>query len=433
MKRKALDRSGYSRRRRLSAWRPRPRMSQPRDGVFIHVSHGSDDPHRLLMALNMANMMATDHDVLVYFDIKAVEVVLAGATDVAFAHFKPSGAQLAELKQKGVALMACPGCLKVAGKAPTDLAPGIVVADKARFFSFTKGRILTLDLLRAPGEGQLLIRAGVAACGRPVSEGRCVRWVHWINPGHWRARCSASTSGRLRLKLRNPSVSDPQPDPFQRDEHGHQSRQRRPEATAEEDRPAIASVLASLRTKRTDGDAMTKLAASTVRDTFAETLNRVAYRGERIVLRRHGKDLAAIVSIEDLALIERLARPDRRPQGENGAVARLKKGNKPIPIEKLKRDLGLYTAYRVLVDDRAAREIRNLPKEVQGRVVAKVETLARNPRPSGCQKLRGMEDLYRVRLGDYRIVYRVEDDVVLVLVVSVGARGEVYERLRRKR
>lgn len=119
--------------------------ARPRDGVFIHVSHGKDDPHRLLMALSMANMMADDHDVAVYFDIKAVEVVLKDAPDVSYAHFKPSGARLADLKQKGVPLMACPGCLKAAGKTAADLAPGILVADKARFFSFTKGRILTLD------------------------------------------------------------------------------------------------------------------------------------------------------------------------------------------------------------------------------------------------------------------------------------------------
>lgn len=119
--------------------------ARPRDGVFIHVSHGKDDPHRLLMALSMANMMADDHDVAVYFDIKAVEVVLKDAPDVSYAHFEPSGAQLAKLKQRGVPLMACPGCLKAAGKTAADLAPGILVADKARFFSFTKGRILTLD------------------------------------------------------------------------------------------------------------------------------------------------------------------------------------------------------------------------------------------------------------------------------------------------
>jgi predicted peroxiredoxin len=119
--------------------------ARPRDGVFIHVSHGKDDPHRLLMALSMANMMADDHDVLVYFDIKAVEVVLKDAPDVSYAHFTPSGAQLAELRGKGVPLMACPGCLKVAGKSAADLGPGIQLADKTKFFSFTKGRILTLD------------------------------------------------------------------------------------------------------------------------------------------------------------------------------------------------------------------------------------------------------------------------------------------------
>jgi predicted peroxiredoxin len=129
----------------LGATAPADDAARPRDGVFIHVSHGKDDPHRLLMALSMANMMAADHDVAVYFDIKGVEVVLKDAPEVSYAHFEPSGAQLAKLKQAGVPLMACPGCLKAAGKSPADLAPGILVADKARFFSFTKGRILTLD------------------------------------------------------------------------------------------------------------------------------------------------------------------------------------------------------------------------------------------------------------------------------------------------
>ena len=47
-----------------------------KDGVFVHISHGSDDPHRLLMALNMAKIMADDYDVLVYIDIKGVDAVL---------------------------------------------------------------------------------------------------------------------------------------------------------------------------------------------------------------------------------------------------------------------------------------------------------------------------------------------------------------------
>jgi predicted peroxiredoxin len=97
------------------------------------------------MALNMAAIMSEDHDVLVYFDIKGVEVVLKDAPDIAFAQFASSKTQLAALSSKGVTLAACPGCLQAAGKTTADLAEGITVAEKARFFNFTKGRILTLD------------------------------------------------------------------------------------------------------------------------------------------------------------------------------------------------------------------------------------------------------------------------------------------------
>jgi len=117
----------------------------PRDGVFIHISHGADDPHRLLMALNMAAIMADDHDVLVYFDISAVSVVLKDSEDVTFSHFPSSKEQLRVLKEKGATLMACTGCLKHAGKTKEHLAEGIEIADKNKFFSFTQGRILTLD------------------------------------------------------------------------------------------------------------------------------------------------------------------------------------------------------------------------------------------------------------------------------------------------
>jgi len=122
-----------------------PAAAAPRDGVFIHLTRGAEDPHRVLMALNMASIMAEDHDVLVYFDIKGIEVVLHDSAEIAYAHFPTSRQQLAALPQKGVILMACPGCLKAAGKAAADLAPGVQIADKSKFFSFTGGRILTLD------------------------------------------------------------------------------------------------------------------------------------------------------------------------------------------------------------------------------------------------------------------------------------------------
>ena len=116
-----------------------------KEGVFVHISHGSDDPHRLLMALNMAKIMADDHDVLVYIDIKGVDAVLKDSPDITSSHFPSSRTQFSALLKQGATLMVCPGCLKAAGKSKEDVAAGIQIADKKAFFDFTKGRILTLD------------------------------------------------------------------------------------------------------------------------------------------------------------------------------------------------------------------------------------------------------------------------------------------------
>jgi predicted peroxiredoxin len=115
------------------------------DGVFIHISHGMDDPHRVVMALQMASMMSKDRDVAVYFDIKGIEVVLKETGNIEYPTFKGSHESIEELKGKGISLMACPGCMKAAGKTADDLLEGVHLADKETFFNFTQGRILTLD------------------------------------------------------------------------------------------------------------------------------------------------------------------------------------------------------------------------------------------------------------------------------------------------
>ena len=84
--------------------------------------------------------------------------------------------------------------------------------------------------------------------------------------------------------------------------------------------------------------------------------------------------------------------------------------------------------YRVEVAASAERELRSLDADARRRVVRAVDGLAEAPRPSGAQKLRGGTDLYRLRVGDWRIVYRVEDDVLLVLVVRIGHRRDVYRQ-----
>jgi prevent-host-death family protein len=86
---------------------------------------------------------------------------------------------------------------------------------------------------------------------------------------------------------------------------------------------------------------MTKLAASQARDAFSDTLNRVAYRGERIVLRRRGKDLAAIVPIEDLKLIQRTEDEIDQREAKKALSDMKRRGLKPIPYEQVRKRLGL--------------------------------------------------------------------------------------------
>lgn len=115
-------------------------------GVFVHISHGSDDAHRALMGLMMATKMSESKDVAVYLDINAIELVVKDGEPITLEdHFPPSDELIAKLLEKGVAVMACPGCMKVKGITEDMLMDGVKVASKEKFFSFTKGGILTLD------------------------------------------------------------------------------------------------------------------------------------------------------------------------------------------------------------------------------------------------------------------------------------------------
>jgi predicted peroxiredoxin len=120
-------------------------MDSVRDGVFIHITESYNDPHRVLMPLKMATMMAKDKDVLIYMDIHAVELLVKGAKDMKFADFESFQTYIKQLAAQKVGIYACPTCLKIAGFKPEDLMDGVQVAQKDKFFNFTKGRIITLD------------------------------------------------------------------------------------------------------------------------------------------------------------------------------------------------------------------------------------------------------------------------------------------------
>ena len=86
------------------------------------------------------------------------------------------------------------------------------------------------------------------------------------------------------------------------------------------------------------------------------------------------------------------------------------------------------SVYRVELARRAVRALAALPRQEQLRVRAAVDLLATQPRPPGAMKLTGERRAYRVRVGDYRIVYEVFDDRLVVQVVRISHRRDVYKR-----
>jgi len=82
--------------------------------------------------------------------------------------------------------------------------------------------------------------------------------------------------------------------------------------------------------------------------------------------------------------------------------------------------------YTVRMDLRTRKTLDRLPGDVHSRVMRKLEALEENPRPMGVEELTGPEDIYRIRVGGWRIVYAIRDRELVVIVIRIGHRREVY-------
>jgi mRNA interferase RelE/StbE len=82
--------------------------------------------------------------------------------------------------------------------------------------------------------------------------------------------------------------------------------------------------------------------------------------------------------------------------------------------------------YRVEFRPSAEKDLKRLPSTVQRRVIDAIWRLADEPRPAGCRKLVGGKDAYRIRVGDYRIIYTIADVVLVVGIQSIRHRREAY-------
>ena len=85
--------------------------------------------------------------------------------------------------------------------------------------------------------------------------------------------------------------------------------------------------------------------------------------------------------------------------------------------------------YSIEFKPRASKFIEAQPAKIQRQLLAHIDSLASNPRPPGCKLLYADEKLYRIRSGNYRIIYQIQDRILLVVVVRIAHRKDVYRNL----
>jgi mRNA interferase RelE/StbE len=82
-------------------------------------------------------------------------------------------------------------------------------------------------------------------------------------------------------------------------------------------------------------------------------------------------------------------------------------------------------SYQVILPKSVQKELNRLPIDMAGRILEALSDLKEQPRPPGCKKLRG-ESAWRIRIGNYRVIYEIHDKVLQIIIVTVGHRREVY-------
>lgn len=83
-------------------------------------------------------------------------------------------------------------------------------------------------------------------------------------------------------------------------------------------------------------------------------------------------------------------------------------------------------SYQIEFSKKATKQFKALSLEIQLRIRPKIDALSDEPRPSGVVKLEDEDDLYRIRVGDYRVVYRIKDQELVVLIIKLGHRSDIH-------
>lgn len=83
--------------------------------------------------------------------------------------------------------------------------------------------------------------------------------------------------------------------------------------------------------------------------------------------------------------------------------------------------------YKIIIKPAARKELEKIDKPIRIRIIETISALSGNPRPPGCKKLVNFDNYYRVRVGDYRIIYEIRDKELIIEIVKVGNRRDIYK------
>lgn len=83
-------------------------------------------------------------------------------------------------------------------------------------------------------------------------------------------------------------------------------------------------------------------------------------------------------------------------------------------------------SYRIELAKGVEKDLRKIPSQHAERIGAAIKKLSANPKPAGCVKLVGYDIEYRIRVGDYRIIYQIHDSILVILVIEIGHRKDIY-------
>lgn len=84
--------------------------------------------------------------------------------------------------------------------------------------------------------------------------------------------------------------------------------------------------------------------------------------------------------------------------------------------------------FKLFISSSAEKKLKKIPKKDVSKIVAMIQSLTVNPYPSGCRKLAGEENIYRVRQGQYRVIYEIKNRELIVLILKIGHRKDIYQK-----